>query len=203
MSGSPGVFAVDRTRGRVWGKLQKGATQESNGPAFTFGSRAQARAPAWASRERILGGSKAPKRAIRPHAGEPDVSGRSSGAHHGATRVLTLAVSAFAGNPVPVHPVAPWALTGPPHGSVGGARWKAIATIPSRRAGLTVEVEPAREQKAAVRRYGSSRGEGSEGRIPRALRHETRPQSSGASAVEEGSGKPGLFEATRLNPPRG
>jgi len=94
-----------------------------------------------------------------------------------------------------------------PHGSAARLGWRRSVESDrdtpgtSRRTRSTSN--PQGSTKAAARRYGSPGGESSVGRIPWALRHETRPQSSGASAVEGGHGKPGLLEATRLNPPRG
>jgi hypothetical protein len=185
------------------GKAPEGhKTQESNGPAVVSGVRAQARAPVRSSRERILGGSKAPKRAIRLQFGEPDVSGRSSGTYHGATRVLVLAISAFAGSPVPTT----LSRRGPSRVCRAARSWRSVESDrdePETSRRSRSRSNPQGSTKAAARRYGSSRGEGSEGRIPRALRHETRPQNSRASADTGVPGKPGSFASTRLNPPRG
>lgn len=121
------------------------------------------------SRERTPGGSKASKRAKRPRAGEPEgFLWRSSRSSCGATRAVDRRSSRSRGNHVPASSVS---NACPLHGGLRarlgrGAWWKPVGQPGNLRAGDTVDVEPARKQKAAERRHGSPGRESSEGRIP-------------------------------------
>jgi hypothetical protein len=121
------------------------------------------------SRERTPEGSKASKRAKRPRAGEPEgLLCRSSRSSCGATRAVDRRSSRSRGNHVPASSVS---NACPLHGGLRarlgrGAWWKPVGQPGNLRAGDTVDVEPARKQKAAERRHGSPGRESSEGRIP-------------------------------------
>jgi hypothetical protein len=66
-----------------------------------------------------------------------------------------------------------------------------------------VEREPARKHEACESRYGSSRRESSVGRLQGRERHETRPQSVGASRRTAGSARGSCVPRARPEPSRG
>lgn len=166
--GSPVRRTSSRSTGPEvrWRKLQKGVIPGEHRPGVRYGesgrkSRHDVRAP----RERTLGGSKASKRAIRPCAGESgDVCGRRVDAR-GNSREDTPTFGE-GGKLRPVSVVAIVGLVPPPWLRVERAT-ETLATSMRLRAGVTIELEPARKQRPPTRRYGSSRGEGSAGRNPR------------------------------------
>lgn len=167
--GSPGGLAVDRTRGRGGESSRRAESQESSGPTV---ARGLGRKPGFSHGRRVnglSGGARLRSGRNGREAGEPegnrsavevDARGDSRGGQ---------AVSTIAGKSRPAPGVA--SRRGPSGGSGGAARRRRAAESDrknrSLRAGRTVEAEPAGKQKAAGRRHGSSRGEGSEGRTPR------------------------------------
>jgi hypothetical protein len=86
-----------------------------------------------------------------------------------------------------------------------GARWKPVGQPRDLRAGVTVDVEPARKHKAVERRHGSSGRESSEGRIPGTCAvGQPAAKLRGVATTELWDrGNPGLQESARLKPPRG